>query len=670
MTDEIPEDMTELYDADVPRVDLVGAAANGTRFLIAKGEGRAGIFDPGYVRELLAKSEPKADPQPPTIDPRETVTMSGSPAAIAALIHGAAVRKAEAAAVEDEVEKAELSSADLNDLPDSAFAFIEAGGKKDSEGKTTPRKLRHFAIHDKAHADNAAARIAQGAKFGDQAKPKVEAAQRKFGEDVSKAEQAAEQTEVTKDMNDDMPMDDEGGMDPCIVLAEPEGEAPGDPGDPGSPAWEGIDAATARKWTAIAARLRSALGVMADREGLEAATVDPDDAEHAMDLDDAACAVDYVISTLAAFAVDEQAEADDAVMAMVGKSIGALDTAHLDTVESLGSIRKAGRTLSASNESALRAAIQALQQILASLPAAPVTKEAGEPVLAKTANEEPDMPTPTLTEDVTAASGQEPAMGTAEAAPKPVAGLPVTEMTKAADEPAPVAKAEKVPQVAIYDAQGNLVGTVDPAEITMLAPAKAPEAAAKADDAAPEEPAAPAAGAPAATPTDLTPAPPASVGTPADAVPAEDDTVAKATETTENNEAQEVLKGSIQELVKAAIAEQSAPQGELIKSLEDRNRALEERNETLAKQAATLEERLTKVENQPAVMAIASNGVTPPPHLMRGQDNGARVDVTKGEQLRAAFKSSDDARQQKALAEDMNLMAIDKLREIHSAGPR
>jgi hypothetical protein len=35
-----------------------------------------------------------------------------------------------------------------NDLPDSSFAYIEPGGKKDSEGKTTPRDLRHFPYKD------------------------------------------------------------------------------------------------------------------------------------------------------------------------------------------------------------------------------------------------------------------------------------------------------------------------------------------------------------------------------------------------------------------------------------------------------------------------------------------------------------------------------------------
>ena len=40
------------------------------------------------------------------------------------------------------------STKEVNDLPDSSFAYIEPGGKKDSEGKTTPRDLRHFPYID------------------------------------------------------------------------------------------------------------------------------------------------------------------------------------------------------------------------------------------------------------------------------------------------------------------------------------------------------------------------------------------------------------------------------------------------------------------------------------------------------------------------------------------
>lgn len=75
---------------------------------------------------------------------------------------------------------ATISTADQNDLPDSAFAYIEPGGSKDSEGKTTPRSLRHFPIHDAAHVRNALARASQS-PFGDKAMPKIRAAASKFG---------------------------------------------------------------------------------------------------------------------------------------------------------------------------------------------------------------------------------------------------------------------------------------------------------------------------------------------------------------------------------------------------------------------------------------------------------------------------------------------------------
>jgi HK97 family phage prohead protease len=77
-----------------------------------------------------------------------------------------------------------MSSASINDLPDSAFAYIEPGGSKDSSGKTTPRGLRHFPVHDEAHARNALARAKQS-PFGKKAMSKILAACRKFGIKVS-----------------------------------------------------------------------------------------------------------------------------------------------------------------------------------------------------------------------------------------------------------------------------------------------------------------------------------------------------------------------------------------------------------------------------------------------------------------------------------------------------
>lgn len=80
--------------------------------------------------------------------------------------------------------RAALTSASENDLPDSAFAYIEPGGTRDASGKTMPRSKRHFPVHDEAHARNALQRAPQS-PFGKQAMPKIMAAARKFKIKVS-----------------------------------------------------------------------------------------------------------------------------------------------------------------------------------------------------------------------------------------------------------------------------------------------------------------------------------------------------------------------------------------------------------------------------------------------------------------------------------------------------
>lgn len=62
---------------------------------------------------------------------------------------------------------AQWTSAYVNDLPDSSFLYIEPGGSKDSDGRTTPRSLRHFPVKDAEgnidmpHLRNALSRIPQ-----------------------------------------------------------------------------------------------------------------------------------------------------------------------------------------------------------------------------------------------------------------------------------------------------------------------------------------------------------------------------------------------------------------------------------------------------------------------------------------------------------------------------
>ncbi len=79
-----------------------------------------------------------------------------------------------------DVERAQMSAASINDLPDDAFAYIESGGSKDEQGKTVPRSKRHFPIHDAAHVRNALARAPQS-PFGEKAMPRIRAAAKRFG---------------------------------------------------------------------------------------------------------------------------------------------------------------------------------------------------------------------------------------------------------------------------------------------------------------------------------------------------------------------------------------------------------------------------------------------------------------------------------------------------------
>jgi len=65
------------------------------------------------------------------------------------------------------IDDAVWTTAYVNNLPDSAFFYISAGGKKDGEGKTTPRSLRHLPYKDAdgkvdlPHLRNAIARAPQ-----------------------------------------------------------------------------------------------------------------------------------------------------------------------------------------------------------------------------------------------------------------------------------------------------------------------------------------------------------------------------------------------------------------------------------------------------------------------------------------------------------------------------
>lgn len=92
---------------------------------------------------------------------------------------------------ESDAGRAQMTSKSINDLPDSAFAYIESGGSKDEQGKTVPRALRHFPIHDAAHVRNALARAPQS-PYGAKAMPKIKAAAKRLGVEVGDDESRAD----------------------------------------------------------------------------------------------------------------------------------------------------------------------------------------------------------------------------------------------------------------------------------------------------------------------------------------------------------------------------------------------------------------------------------------------------------------------------------------------
>jgi len=146
----------------------------------------------------------------------------------------------------------------------------------------------------------------------------------------------------------------------------------------------------------------------------------------------------------------------ETVRELIKEADAELSAPDLAAFEDLASVLKAGRALSSANESALRNAAEAIQKVLASLPApekAPVEKET--PVAEETTD------------------------------------TPVEKTEEVAAE-APEAVVEKADNMmAVYDATGRLVGAIKPSALTVIdaAPAAdAEEVAESPEEEAAEEP--------------------------------------------------------------------------------------------------------------------------------------------------------------------------------------
>jgi len=182
--------------------------------------------------------------------------------------------------------KAAMTSASINDLPDSAFAYIQPGGTKDAEGKTVPRSLRHFPVHDADHVRNALARAPQS-PFGDQAMPKIRAAAAKLGIKVSGAASADLRAAMHKALEIPSAAARKAAadvlLDEYLTITEPEDEAvpPADGPDAAAdsaaqdaPAEGGttgtLDGVTPREYADMIANRGTADGSPASLDALEA----------------------------------------------------------------------------------------------------------------------------------------------------------------------------------------------------------------------------------------------------------------------------------------------------------------------------------------------------------------------------------------------------------------
>ena len=103
--------------------------------------------------------------------------------------------------ITDEMTAKKLTSKEINNLPDSDFAYISPGGKKDSEGKTIPRSLRHLPIPDAAHVRNALARLNQTkipAAAKKSALSKIKSKAKELGVHVSESDGASDKSKQEK----------------------------------------------------------------------------------------------------------------------------------------------------------------------------------------------------------------------------------------------------------------------------------------------------------------------------------------------------------------------------------------------------------------------------------------------------------------------------------------
>jgi hypothetical protein len=298
MSDDTPEDeFTELVDPNITRMDAVGKAANGTTILMAKSaEGEpAGLFDPEFVRELVAKAE--AEPAAQTPD-AGTVTVTGRPESIAAVMrqmHQAAVMSAEvqkAAAEWSEYvafAKAKYSADKMRALGAKGHAMSTGDGEYD------------YPIDDAEDLGRAIHAVGRGGADHDKIRAYIIRRARAMG------------------MSDQIPDGwSSDGSPKQAAMAKADGSA----SDPGSPAWEAQDADTADGLVQAILALHPRVKALAQREGAEYGAGDMGDIGDVYDLQSACDWLMQAAKTIGGVAVAERAEAAAASVAKADAAPG------------------------------------------------------------------------------------------------------------------------------------------------------------------------------------------------------------------------------------------------------------------------------------------------------------------------------------------------------------
>lgn len=432
-------------------------------------------------------------------------------------------------------------------------------------------------------------------------------------------------------------------LDASTILAEVADVVDGDPTIPGSPAWEAVDAATAAKWTAILVRAKNAICELKEREKAEVDAGMEWDEDDVDDLKDVEAAVEYAISLLAPFAADEAGEAAWESMYAIQKSVKGIKARALATLEGFAPLVKAGRTLSAENETSLRAAADSIRKVLDSLPKAPVSQVADESNLGS----ETDGAAPAeITKDRVAeiiedaiAKADEPA----EDAPAddmveemPADDAEATDETMKEDSmmkatpDMSVMSDDELARVAITGADADrqaalqeiglrtLTGGMDDADETPEEEAAEEAAELDSEDGEITEPA----------PSDTELAPASEVGTPT--------SLTKAIKTSEKK------NKKVAKVIKAA----------------------HDNEERLVAVIKGLEDRIAHLE-APAMSKVLTNGALPPAHLMRGQDAGVSA-MSDATALRKERDNADTAVVKAEIEERMRIASLEALAAMNN----